>query len=137
MDNKPEKLWDLFGRDLAGWQIVECYFLKLKQRCGAGIFPAITKDGSVVLVLEKGYLKQVWGKIERRHAVVDSIKTIMNLTEGVASQLGNIDGDNTGFLHVFSSEEIGLLCNQEGSFDWTPGLLNITPVEFVDDPDFN
>ncbi len=126
-------LGELFGRDLAGWQIIPCYFLELDQHC-MGTFPATLQNGEIIFVLQKRLLGSVWGKIERRRAKVSQRLVLNHNESGVCFNLQfQIEKGDMEPLFVLTEEAINSLCLTEGSFRWAPGL---TGGGYVVDPSF-
>ena len=133
MDPKElEKVADLFGHDLAGWQIAECHFLELAHGL-MGRFPAIDEDKRIVMTLDKRLLEQVWKKLTRRPAKITSLMVVVHPASGVAFNLKN-EGDIEPF-HILSAEAVEALCQKENPVHWTQGLLQL-PEQPVAHPVF-
>lgn len=135
MDPKQlKKLADLFGHDLAGWNIAQFHFLELEGG-GLGHFPAIDTNGDIVATLDKCMLEKIWNQLERRSAMVTSRMAVVHLASGVAFSLeSSMDGD-TEPLRIFSTEDIDILCQEKGSVRWAPGLFQWSH-QLVRDPVF-
>lgn len=133
---EPQKLTkfsDLFGLDLDGWKIAPCYYLELDHKL-MGMFPAITGNEEIVVVLDKSLLQKVWKRLPRKPAKVTSLMVIVHQESGIAFNLEkeNYDCADTDPLHVFSSEAIEALCQKEDSFRWTPGLILVFDKPVLD-----
>lgn len=135
MNKKLQKLGDLFGHDLAGWQITHGHFLQLSHGL-MGTFPAIDENGEIIVVLDKSTLAKVWQKLERREAKVTSIMIVARLASGTAFIFdGCLKGDAEP-LRVFSAEDIEALCQKKDSMRWAPGLIQLSDDRPVRDPVF-
>lgn len=133
---KLKKLADLFGCDLAGWQIAQCHFLELDHGL-MGSFPAITTWGKeVVVVIDIIFLRPVWYCLERRSAKVTSFLAIANPTYGIAFNLAGYEKADTQLIRIFSKEEIAALCQNSNSFRWHPGLIETAFHGHVREPIF-
>ena len=132
---KPERLADLFGCDLAGWQIAQCHFLELAHGL-MGTFPAITVEGrEVVAVLDKSLLRQVWDRLEQRQDKVTSLVVVMNPTSGIAFSLENYDKTEAKPFRILTGKELDALCQKQSPFEWAPGLFGGSK-EPINDPVF-
>lgn len=123
------KLSDLFGCDLAGWQIAQVHFLQLDHGL-MGIFPAITveeeKEGEIIIVADKSSLRKVWDRIKRQSAIVTSFMAIVNATEGIAFNMEGSDRATNKPIFIMTDEEIDILCQKKNPFQWEPGLISFS-----------
>ena len=112
---------DLLNKDLAGWQIMPCYYLELEHSL-MGSFPAIrTQDNVIILVTDKALLKKVWDRLPPRSARINKLpKCLVHAETGITFLLGgqHFDWRNLYPLKIFSSTEIDCLDN----INWRPGL---------------
>jgi len=126
---------DILRKDLAGWQIMPCYFLQLTHTL-MGTFPAITNEGKIILVSEKQLLKKIWDRLERRPAQVTEIVTLAHLESGSAFSLARLPRSDAKAIHISSTQEIEDLCKEPKSFGWAPGLFDFSLSPTVEDPLF-
>lgn len=120
------KLADLFGFDLAGWQINRYYFLELIHTL-AGRFPAITtinKADEAIITLDKNLLKKIWNKIDQRPAKVSDMLVLANIKDKIAFNLENLVYiDDLQPFPIFLAEDIDFICQQKNPLRWAPGLF--------------
>jgi len=132
--NPLNRLSDLFGQDLAGWQIGHCYFLELAHDLW-GRFPAVSESGDPIFTFGKLSLKKVWERIERRSAKVTKIPVLFHLESGMFFNLEfHLDTGEMMPSRALSEKNIDELCLVPGSFHWAPGLFGSRGR--VVDPDF-
>lgn len=132
-----EKLSDLFGQDLAGWQIAPCYFLELDHTL-MGHFPAMTagRGGDVIYTLNKAMLQKVWRGLMPRPAKITSFMALVYLYSHVAFSLENgIYSADTKPKRLISDKAIEGLSKIEYAFCWAPGFIQLKD-EPVHDPVF-
>jgi len=130
----------LYGEDLAGWQICPCYLLELKHGL-MGFFPAITDRTNVlVVVTNPKFLWPVWDKLPHRNCKVTAFLAVVHVASGIAFHLSNL-GDNSiqdsrHSLRVFSREDIAyLIAGEAEPFRWAPGLFGAGNNDFDRPPD--
>lgn len=129
-----KKLADLFGQDLSGWHITQCYFLELVHGL-MGTFPAIDENNRVIATLYKPALERVWERLERRPAKVTALTVIAHPVRGIAFNLANDPRSETRPLRILSAPAIDALCDKKDGVHWSPGLLPMSE-EPVRDPVF-
>lgn len=127
---------DLLKKDLAGWQLIFCYYLELKHHC-MGTFPAISvSDNVMILVTNKALLKKVWDRLPPRSAKVSKFtRCLVHIETGVTFLLESpyFYWNELYPLGVFSAEEIDSL----DEVDWAPGLLAHDDHERITIPNFD
>ena len=129
---KLEKLGDLFGHNLTGWQITWCHFLELDHG-PMGIFPAITiEDKEIVAVLDKKLLRRVYDRLERRQAKITSLMVIINTENEIAFNLESYHKTATRSLRILSNEALNALCQKDNPFRWGPGLFGGSDKPVID-----
>jgi hypothetical protein len=131
-----KKLGDLFGHDLAGWQIGLCYFLELKHTL-MGNFPAVLtqEPDKIILTLDPAALRLIWSQLPRRAAKVTKFSAIAHPVSGVAFNVEHPDRDLAKPLKTFSIEEVKALCAKRDAIRWANGLFDLSS-EHVFDPVF-
>lgn len=131
-----KKLSDLFGQDLAGWQITPCYFLELEHTL-MGHFPAITTNGKeVVFTLNKAMLEKVWRDLDPRPAKITSFLVLAHPASRVAFSLeDNIYSADIEPKRLISDKTIEALSRTKDAFRWESGLIQLKD-EPVRDPVF-
>jgi len=134
---RPQKLGDLFNRNLDGWQITYAHFLQLEHGL-MGIFPAlIAENEDLFAVLDKKSLRKVWDHVDRRSAKITSLLVLANPQVNIAFNLdGYVEKDQTRPLRILATKELDELCQKEKPFEWAPGLLQLKDLP-VTDPDFD
>ena len=116
------------GRDLAGWQYGQCHFLEIDHTCW-GTFPALKPRNSkkpveedIIVVSDKGLLRKVWDKIEKRPAKVSSFPALINIELGVYFPLNIQEKDKTNLQNLVTPEEIETFSAGNVPFRWAPGI---------------
>lgn len=134
---RPTKLADLFGCDLAGYQIAYCHFLELDHNL-MGFFPAIYENRDIIVTLNKCDLEGVWKKLPRRPAKITSFLVLVQSGDGISIGF-DIAKENNKPFRIFSPESIESLCkrgDERGNpVSWTPGLIPLSNPS-VRDPIF-
>ena len=131
---RPEKLQDLFGQDLTGWQVSPLYFLQLRYSL-MGVFPAVDDHNNIIIVPQKDMLKKVWAHLPRRSAQVSHFIALWNCEIGIGFNMDLHQNGDAPVLKIFSQEEIDLLAKMPGSFEWVPGLIQGS--DFIHEPSFS
>ena len=140
----PETLGELFGRDLAGWQITPGYFMEIKHGC-MGRFPALLSDKDkkgenvIVFVIDKPLLRMVWDNIEREFAKVTTLMVLANPELGIAFSISGDEQQQKKMLplRLFSEQELVELCKKDNPFRWAAGIMSLKNPENATPPDFS
>lgn len=111
----PEKLANMIGQDLAGWQIALIHFLELNHDLREQ-FPAVDDKETVIAVIDKSALEKVWRILERRPAKITSLIAIANLARGIAFPLEQLRTGDAEPVSIFSAKDIEALCQEDPTY---------------------
>lgn len=120
-------LSELFNHDLAGWQLRNGYYLRIKHS-GMGTFPAIqVDDNQPVICLSREDLRAVYEQLTSQRSEVVTLPLLLSPQGDMAYRLDGIDFPDTKPLHVTTREEIDQL---DSSFRWAVGILTFDRVGY-------
>ncbi len=116
-------LGELFGTDLAGWQIAKCFYLQRAHGL-MGIFPALVAETSeLIVVYDEDALEEVKKHLPPHESKVTRLMVIVHPETGVGFSLQGDEFAAMKPIRILTREAIDALCQTEGAFRWTPGLL--------------
>lgn len=132
-----KKFNEMYGQDLAGWQICPVFFLKLQHGL-MGLFPAQIRGSrdDIILATSRADLEHVWNLLEPRRATIHRLLVVYNKETGKAYQIDELQYREDRLpLRIRTTEEIRALTAED--VEWAPGLLDlsdakVTPPSFSD-----
>ncbi len=120
MDTTAKRtLRDVIEVNLAGWQLVTCYFLEREHGLTAR-YPALSKEGGEpIIVTDRALLRPVWSRLGRDRSRMTDFLGIIHVKSGEVFSLNSEDGSNAAAVRLFSEAEIATLIDRRpDSFTW-------------------
>lgn len=129
---KPQKLGDLKGKDLAGYQFATAYLLKIDHGL-MGFHPALVSESDEpVVCLTKKLLKEVWKRLPRRKAKVVEITILTNSI--LCFHIDDGIHPDRKPLPILTEEDFERLTQGTEPFVWAPGVVYIASDIDIPDP---
>lgn len=125
MKKTPANLGEVMNKDLAGFQQVEAYFLKLSHGL-VGFFPAlISETEEMVVCLDHALAAKVMEKLPPRESQIVKMQILANIEGNFGFEMGNEISQNALPLHILTAEEFNQRVEQEKQpFKWTSGIIS-------------
>lgn len=115
---RPKTLGDLLGKDLAGFEMTEVFYLEPKHgtKASGSVIEAETRQP--VISLDCVVLAGVSRQLPPRPYNVKSMMALVNRVEGLGFLFDKLINQENKPFHLFTAEDLARFASLPGSFSW-------------------